>query len=240
MGSREPRFVNAADEEPRPDPTRPSLSTARPSPAREARGSLAPGSARHGSRRDATRDRTPFISEDDLPPWLRQVIAMETAQSEAEAVHLAQAEADTGRRTREAGTAGAVPQHQETATFQQSAASQSAASPETSSFDEAPRDDPALLPSAAADLTPLEPAPPAVEDLEAITPAPRVKKPRRERRIKPAAVPEANAARRTPKIRRSDPRLVSTSNYRDQLLLAGSVVLICIALVMLLAPGVFG
>ncbi|HEV2107342.1 MAG TPA: hypothetical protein VGR16_03700 [Thermomicrobiales bacterium] len=133
-----------------------------------------------------------------------------------------------------------MPQHQETATFQQSAASQSAASPETSSFDEAPRDDPALLPSAAADLTPLEPAPPAVEDLEAITPAPRVKKPRRERRIKPAAVPEANAARRTPKIRRSDPRLVSTSNYRDQLLLAGSVVLICIALVMLLAPGVFG
>lgn len=239
MGSRGPRFVSSADEGSHPGATRPSLFMARPSPAREAPGPLAPGSTRDGSSRDATRDMTSFISEDDLPPWLRQVIAMETAQSEAEAVRGAQAEADAGRRAGEAATADAARQDQERATTQERAA-QSAASPETGSFNEAPQGDPPVLPSATADRTPLELAPPAVKDLETVAPAPRIKKPRRERRVKPAAAPEANAARRSSKIRRSDPRLVSTSSYRDKLLLMGAVILICIALVMLLAPGVFG
>ncbi len=239
MGTPGPRVVDSADDESHPGPTRPSLSTVRSSPAREVREPLAPGSTRDGSSRGATRDTTSFISEDDLPPWLRHVIAMETAQSEAEATRVVQAEADAGRHVRAAVTADAARQDQEMATVQEGTAAQPAPSRKIVSVNKATRDDLTVLPSATADLTPLELAPP-VEDLETVTPAPRVKKPRRERRIKPAAAPEANTARRTPKIRRSDPRLVSTSNYRGKLLLAGSVVLICIALVMLLAPDVFG
>jgi ribosomal protein L40E len=188
-----------------------------------------------GDRRDAGKDTSSFISEQDLPAWLRQVIATEAAESEAEARRVADEQAKVaGQQQKEAATARqrpmAVPEQDQSPV-------------EHAEVPQVP-DEPVVrqqdVPQAEIVA---EPAPP-VESItdhgedqqEEEPPALKGKKRRRATRIQADAKPTAAEKQRAPKIGRSDPRLQTTSHHGRFLVLIGSLLLIGIALMMLFAP----
>lgn len=202
--------------------------------------------AGRGESRDTTKDAASFISEQDLPTWLRQVIAAEAAESEAEARRTADEEAKRARRQRETAPAQAIrvapeppPRHERSAP-ELAKDPEAPAGPVVSQQDIARRETEIV----ASPAQPRESKPQDDEDQHGeAAPTPSVTKLQKAQRARPLQA-EAKASALTkqglPKIRRSDPRLETTSHRGNNLLLIGSLLLIGIALVMLLAPILFG
>lgn len=231
-----PRSMNLAPDDPPSPPRR--LRTERsgtPSTSSSAHPRVNPPTRRDDSR-DAGADTASFISEQDLPAWLRQVIATEAAESEAEARRVADEQAKAkGRQQKEPALPRqrpmAVPE-QDQSRVEQAEVSQASDEPVVRLQEVAEAG------VAAEPAAPVESITDHGEDQqEDETAAPKAKKRRRGTRVQSGSKPTAAAKQRPPKIGRSDPRLQTTSHHGRFVVLIGSLLLIGIALMMLFAPA---